>query len=73
VVNRAPVLTLREAVVGEVLGGKRTAPEDVKDETADIYLLHRAGPARYTDEGLGALSGESPIRPTKNALNVNLC
>jgi hypothetical protein len=42
-----------------------------KDETVDIYLLHRAGPARYTDEGLGALSAESPIRPSKNALNVN--
>jgi hypothetical protein len=42
-----------------------------KDETVDIYRLHRAGPARYTDEGLGVLSGDSSIRPTKNALNVN--
>jgi hypothetical protein len=28
-----------------------------------VYLLHRAVPARYTDEGLRALSGDSPIRP----------
>jgi len=34
-----------------------------KDETVTIDLLHRAVSARYTDEGLRALSGESPIRP----------
>ncbi len=34
-----------------------------KEETVTIDLLHRALPARYTDEGLRALSGESPIRP----------
>jgi len=28
-----------------------------------IDLLHRAVPARYTDEGLRALSGDSPIHP----------
>jgi hypothetical protein len=28
-----------------------------------VDLLHRAGPAKHTDEGLRALSGESPIRP----------
>ena len=28
-----------------------------------IDLLNRAVPAKYTDEGLRALSGESPIRP----------
>jgi hypothetical protein len=28
-----------------------------------VDLLHRALPAKYTDEGLQALSGESPIRP----------
>jgi hypothetical protein len=34
-----------------------------REETVTIGLLHRAVPARYTDEGLRALSGESPIRP----------
>jgi hypothetical protein len=34
-----------------------------KEETVTIDLLHRAVPAKYTDEGLRALSGESPIRP----------
>jgi len=29
-VNRAPVLTLWAAVVGEVLGGQRKAPEDAQ-------------------------------------------
>ena len=29
-----------------------------KEETVTIDLLHRAVPARYTDEGLRALSGE---------------
>jgi len=31
-----------------------------KEDTVTIDLLHRAVPARYTDEGLRALSGESP-------------
>ncbi len=34
-----------------------------KDEKVTIDLLNRAVPAKYTDEGLRALSGESPIRP----------
>ena len=34
-----------------------------KEETATIDLLHRAVPAKHTDEGLRALSGESSIRP----------
>jgi len=34
-----------------------------KEETVTIDLLHRAVPAKYTDEGLRALSGQSPIRP----------
>ncbi len=34
-----------------------------KDETVTIDLLHRAVPAKHTDEGLRALSGQSPIRP----------
>jgi len=34
-----------------------------KEETVTVDLLNRAVPARYTDEGLRALSGESPIRP----------
>ena len=28
-----------------------------------VELLHRAVPAKHTDEGLRALSGESPIHP----------
>jgi hypothetical protein len=62
-VNRAPVLTLWTAVVGEVLGGQRTAAEDAQRGNGDRYLLHRAVPAKHTDEGLRALSGESAIRP----------
>jgi hypothetical protein len=34
-----------------------------KEETITVDLLHRAVPAKHTDEGLRALSGESPIRP----------
>ena len=34
-----------------------------KEETVTLALLHRAVPAKHTDEGLRALSGESPIRP----------
>jgi hypothetical protein len=62
-VNRKPVLRLWAVVVGKVWEVKEQRRKMRKDETVDIYLLHRAGPARYTDEGLGALSGESPIRP----------
>lgn len=34
-----------------------------KNETVTVDLLHRALPAKHTDEGLRALSGESPLRP----------
>jgi hypothetical protein len=34
-----------------------------KEEAVIVDLLHRAVPAKHTDEGLRALSGESPIRP----------
>jgi hypothetical protein len=34
-----------------------------KEEKVTVDLLHRAVPAKHTDEGLRALSGESPIRP----------
>ena len=34
-----------------------------KEETVTIDLLHRAVPAKHTDEGLRAFSGGSPIRP----------
>lgn len=34
-----------------------------KEETVTIDLLHRAVPAKHTDEGLRALSVETPIRP----------
>jgi hypothetical protein len=32
-----------------------------KEETVTVDLLHRDVPARQTDQGLRALSGESPI------------
>jgi hypothetical protein len=35
----------------------------LREETVTIDLLRRAVPAKYTEEGLRALSGESPIRP----------
>ena len=33
-----------------------------KEETVTVDLLHHAVPAKHTDEGLRALSGENPIR-----------
>jgi len=56
---------------GVSLGVFQPTPQEVKEqrremhreETVTIDLLYRAVPARYTDEGLRALSGESPIRP----------
>ncbi len=35
----------------------------LKEETVTVDPLRRAVPAKYTDEGLRALSRESPIRP----------
>jgi hypothetical protein len=70
-------LTLGRAVAGlnaylkgVSLGLFQPTPTDVKeqrrkmrrDETVTIDLLHRAVPAKHTDEGLRALSGDSPIR-----------
>ena len=34
-----------------------------KEETVTVDLLHRAVPARYTEEGMRAVSGDSPIDP----------
>jgi hypothetical protein len=34
-----------------------------REETVTVDLLHRAVPAKHTDEGLRALSGESPLHP----------
>jgi hypothetical protein len=34
-----------------------------KEETVTVDLLHRAVPAKHTDEGLRALSRETPIHP----------
>ena len=34
-----------------------------KEETVTVDLLHRAVPARYTEEGLRAVSGDKPIHP----------
>jgi hypothetical protein len=71
-------LTLARAVAGlnayskgVLLGLFQATPKEVqeqrrkmrKEETVTVDLLHRAVPAKHTDEGLRALSGESPIRP----------
>ena len=71
-------LTLGRAVAGlnayskgVSLGLFQPTPKEVKEqrqkmrkeEIVTIDLLHRAVPAKHTDEGLRALSGESPIRP----------
>jgi hypothetical protein len=34
-----------------------------KEEAVTVDLLHRAVPAKHTNEGLRALSGDSSIRP----------
>jgi len=62
-VNRAPVLTLWAAVVGRFWEVKEQRRKMRKEETVTIDLLHRAVPSKHTDEGLRALSGESPIHP----------
>ncbi len=71
-------LTLGRAVAGlnayskgVSLGLFQPTPKEVKEqrkkrrkeETVTVGLLHRAVPAKHTDEGLRALSGESPIHP----------
>ena len=71
-------LTLGRAVAGlnayskgVSLGLFQPTPKEVKEqrqkmrkeETVTIDLLHRAVPAKHTDEGLRALSGENPIHP----------
>ena len=71
-------LTLGRAVAGlnayskgVSLGLFQPTPKEVKEqrkkmrkeETVTIDLFHRAVPAKHTDEGLRALSGESPIHP----------
>jgi hypothetical protein len=71
-------LTLGRAVAGlnayskgVSLGLFQPTPKEVKEqrrtmrkeETVTIDLLHRAVPAKHTDEGLRALSGEGPIHP----------
>jgi hypothetical protein len=56
---------------GVSLGLFQPTPEEVKEqrwktrkkETVTVDLLHGAVPAKHTDEGLRALSGESPVRP----------
>ncbi len=71
-------LTLGRAVAGlnayskgVTLGLFQPTPQEVKEqrqkmrkeETLTVDLLHRAVPAKHTDEGSRALSGESSIRP----------
>jgi hypothetical protein len=53
-------LNLFQPTPGEVKEQRRKMR---KEETVAINLLHRAVSAKHTDEGLRALSGESPIRP----------
>jgi len=56
---------------GGSLGLFQPTPKDVKEqrrkmrkkETVTVDLLQRAVPAKHTDEGLRALSGENPIHP----------
>jgi hypothetical protein len=65
------VAGLNAYLKGVSLGLFQPTPTDVKEqrrkmrkeETVTIDLLHRAAPAKHTDEGLRSLSGESPIRP----------
>jgi len=71
-------LTLGRAVAGlkayskgVSLGLFQPTPKEVKkqrqkmrkEETVSVDLLHRAVPAKHTDEGVRALTGESPIHP----------
>jgi hypothetical protein len=71
-------LTLGRAVAGlnayskgVSLGIFQPTPKEVKEkrrkmrkeETVTVDLLHRAVPAKHTEEGLRALSGKTPIRP----------
>ena len=71
-------LTLGRAVAGlnayskgVSLGLFQPTPREVKEqsrkmrkeETVTVDLLHRAVPAKHTDEGLRAVSAESPILP----------
>jgi hypothetical protein len=63
---------------GVSLGLFQPTPKEVKEqrrkmrkeETVTVDLLHRAVPAKHTDEGLRALSGESPIRPESVQKNL---
>ena len=48
-------LTLWVALVGEVLEVKEKRRKMRKEETGTVDLLHRALPAKHTEEGLGAL------------------
>jgi hypothetical protein len=43
-----------------------------KEETVTVDLLRRALPPKHTDEGLRALSGESPIGQGVNQVLINL-
>ena len=64
-----PVEGLNAYSKGVSLGLFQPTPKEVKEqrrkmrkeETVTVGLLHRAVPAKDTNEGLRALSGESPI------------
>jgi hypothetical protein len=65
------VTGLRAYSKGVSLGFFQPTPKEVKEkrrkmrkeETVTTDLLHRAVPAKHTDEGVRPFSGESPIRP----------
>jgi hypothetical protein len=76
--DRGEALTLGRAVAGlnayskgQALGLFKPKPKEVKEkrakleaeETLTVDLLHRAVPARQTEEGLRALSKGKPIEP----------
>ena len=69
--SRASGAGLNAYSKGGFLGLFQPTPREVKEqrrkmrkeETVTIDLLHRAVPAKHTDEGLRALSGENPIHP----------
>jgi hypothetical protein len=55
-VNRAAALTLGAVVVGKFWEVKEQRRKMRKEETVTIDLLHRAVPAKHTDEGCGRLA-----------------
>jgi hypothetical protein len=61
--NRAPAGRFGRRWRGKIGEVKEQWRKMRREEMVTIDLLHRAVPAKHTDEGLRALSAESPIRP----------